>query len=529
MATVDERTEAAVPAGPQGPPRPVALLRNAWRQLTSMRTALVLLFLLAIASIPGSVLPQRNVKIEEVQGYYRAHPTLAPILDRLGGFNVFGSAWFAAIYLLLFVSLIGCLVPRLRDHLRALRCVPPAVPARLERLPQHAVVTSHDGGPQAVAALLRGRRWRVAVRGNEVSAEKGYLKETGNLAFHFALLAILVGVGLGSWYGWHGNRILVADPDRGFCNTLAQYDESTLGPRVDAAGLPKFCLTMDDFHATYQPSGQPATFEATVTVDGDGPTHSARFTVNDPLRLKGASVYLLGHGYAPVIRYTDRYGQSQTSVAPFLAIDGNQTSEGAVAFPDANVDPHTGARDSSLQMGFDGIYLPTAPDSPPYVRSTFPAERSPALLLTAYRGNLGMDAGIPSSVYKLDAGQIAGGKLKPVGDGKLLRPGEKWTLDDGTSVEFLGTRQYVTMSVRHDPGQKIALVGAVLVLIGVLVSLTGRRRRVFFRVTSRISPTAGSSTVIEAGGLSRTDYPGFADEFSRLIDEVRGPRDGRTV
>jgi cytochrome c biogenesis protein len=529
MATVDERTEAAVPVGPKGPPRPVALLRNAWRQLTSMRTALVLLFLLAIASIPGSVLPQRNVKIEEVQGYYRAHPTLAPILDRLGGFNVFGSAWFAAIYLLLFVSLIGCLVPRLRDHLRALRSVPPAVPARLERLPQHAVVPRHDGDPEALAAVLRRRRWRVAVRGNEVSAEKGYLKESGNLAFHFALLAILVGVGLGSWYGWHGNRILVADPDRGFCNTLAQYDESALGPRVAANGLPKFCLTLTDFHANYQPSGQPANFEATVAVDGAGPSRSARFTVNDPLRLKGASVYLLGHGYAPIIRYTDRYGRSQTSVAPFLSVDGNQTSEGAVAFPDANVDPRTGARDPALQMGFDGIYLPTAPDSPPYVRSTFPAERSPALLLTAYRGNLGLDAGIPSSVYKLDAGQIADGKLKPVGDGKLLRPGQKWTLDDGTSVEFLGTRPYITMSVRHDPGQKIALVGAVLVLVGVMVSLTGRRRRVFFRVTSTTSPTDGSSTVIEAGGLPRTDYPGFVDEFARLIDEMRGPRDGRTV
>jgi cytochrome c biogenesis protein len=517
---VDERT--APPAPRQvGPSWPVALLRNGWRQLTSMRTALVLLFLLAVAAIPGSVLPQRNVSIENVQGYFREHPDLAPVLDRLGLFAVYAAPWFAAIYLLLFASLVGCLVPRLRDHVRAVRAVPPAVPSRLERLPQHAAV-DFDGDAAHVAAALRARRWRVAVRGDEVSAEKGYIKETGNLVFHFALLAILVGVGLGSWYGWHGNRILVAGADRGLCNTKSQYDESSFGPRVSDAGLPRFCLTLNDFEADFLDSGQAARFDATVTVEGDGPTRRESFTVNDPLRLDGASVYLLGHGYAPILRYTDRFGRSQTSVAPFLSVDSMQTSEGAALFPDVNVDPATGARDPDLQVAFDGLYLPTAPDQPPYLRSTFPGERSPALLLTAYRGNLGLDAGIPQSVYSVDRGQVASGSLRPVGEGKLLRPGETWTLDDGTKLEFLGTEPYATISVRHDPGQKIALAGAVLVLAGLLFSLSGRRRRVFFRVGPPGSSPTGSSRLLEAGGLPRTDHPGFADEFARLVDAVRG-------
>lgn len=85
------------------PARLAAAIRNGWRQLTSMRTALVLLFLLALAAIPGSVLPQRSVSIEQVGRYFAAHPELAPVLDRLGGFDVYGSPWFSAIYLLLFV------------------------------------------------------------------------------------------------------------------------------------------------------------------------------------------------------------------------------------------------------------------------------------------------------------------------------------------------------------------------------------------------------------------------------------------
>jgi cytochrome c biogenesis protein len=518
-------------APPAPPPRrgnPIwAFLRNSWRQLTSMRTALVLLFLLAVAAIPGSVLPQRSVNIERTAGYFRDHPDLAPVLDRLGMFDVYASAWFAAIYLLLFTSLIGCVIPRLADHVRALRTVPPNAPQRLDRLPHHAAGVERPDDPAgtaaAVARTLRRRRWRTVVRegaggGWTVAAEKGHLKETGNLLFHLALLAVLVGVGVGSWYGWHGNRLLVQGADKGFCNTLTQYDESKLGARVDASDLTPFCLQLTDFRAGFQDSGQPKSFDATVLVDQDGKEYTRTFTVNDPLRLPGATVNLLGHGYAPVLRYTDRFGQSQTRVVPFLPRDGMFTSEGVVTYPDANVDP-TGKRDEQLQVGFEGVYLPTVgTDGRP--TSVYPAERDPVLFLTAYRGNLGVDAGLPGSVYALDRRQIAAGRLKQVSGARPheLRPGQAWTLDDGTKLEFLGTRPFATLAVRHDPAQPLVLGGAVLGLIGLMLSLFGHRRRVWFRMTPLAAAERESGgTVMEAGGLPRTDYPGFATEFEALV------------
>ncbi|MDG4790599.1 cytochrome c biogenesis protein ResB [Micromonospora sp. WMMD1102] len=518
-----------------------------------MRTALILLFLLALAAIPGSILPQRNINIENVNRYAVEHPDLFPVLDRLGGFDVYASPWFSAIYVLLFTSLVGCIVPRLRDHVRALRAAPPPAPKRLDRLTRHAVLTGSDSEagaePARIAAVLRARRWRVVVRGDTVSAEKGYLKETGNLLFHLSLIGVLLGIGLGSWYGWHGNRLLVAGPDNAFCNTLQQYSESKLGHRVDGADLPPFCLELADFTATFLPSGQPSSFRATTVVqEGDRAPYRAGFSVNDPLRLDGASVYLLGHGYAPILRYTDRNGETQESDDAFLTIDGNLTSEGVAAFPDVNLDPATGARNPDLQVAFEGLYFPTAPDAPPFVRSTYPAERSPAVMLFAYRGNLGLDAGVPGSVYRLDQRQVSSGRLQQVGDAKLLRPGEKWTLDDGTSVEFLGTRPYVTISVRSDPGERIVLVSSVLLLVGLMPSLFGRRRRVWFRVTPAPaadgspapedgSPapagvtTTGRSSLVQVGGLPRTEYAGFADEFDRLVAAVRTGEarpDGRT-
>ncbi|SCG70071.1 cytochrome c biogenesis protein ResB [Micromonospora halophytica] len=530
MTTVDDRP--AAPAGAPRRPNPVlALLRNSWRQLTSMRTALVLLFLLAVAAIPGSVLPQRGVNPEQVDQYFRDHPELAPQLDRLGGFEVFASVWFSAIYLLLFTSLVGCILPRMRDHLRALRSRPPAAPKRLERLPQHTVLEAPAAAdPEAIAAVLRRRRWRVVVRGNEVSAEKGYLKETGNLLFHTSLVAVLLGVALGSWFGWHGNRLLVAGEENAFCNTRQQYAEASLGPRVDSTDLPRFCLTLDDFDARFLPSGQPEFYRASVTVDElDGTPRKAAFSVNSPLRLDSANVYLLGHGYAPILKYTDRYGRSQTSTVPFLTTgDANLTSEGVAAFPDANVDPQTGKRDPAQQIAFEGLYLPTAPETGPFSSSQFPTEQNPAVVLVAYRGNLGLDAGIPGSVYQLDQRQVSSGKLKQIGDQRLLGVGEKWTLDDGSTLEFLGTKPYITLSVRHAPGQTLMLVACVVLLGGLMGSLFARRRRVWFRVLptdpTSGSPTSGSS-LVEAGGLPRTEHPGFADEFAQLVAAVRD--DGR--
>ncbi|HKT03562.1 MAG TPA: cytochrome c biogenesis protein ResB [Rugosimonospora sp.] len=515
------------PPTARGPGWGAALMgpgRRLWRWLTSMRTALILLFLLALAAIPGSLLPQRNVNPEKVTQYFAAHPKLAPQLDRLSVFSVFSSPWFSAIYLLLFVSLVGCLVPRLRAHVIALVRVPPDAPARLERLPAHAAGLALDGDPSSAArrlhALLRKRWFRVRTRGHAdgsvtVSAEKGYLKETGNILFHFALLAILTGVAFGSWYGYHADRLVVEGPDQAFCNTLQQFDDYGLGARVDPRDLEPFCLQLNRFSARYADSGQPLAFSASVTYTiGDGAPHHTTIKVNDPLRLSRARVYLIGHGYAPVIRYTDRYGRTQTTVVPFLPQDGLYTSTGVALFPDVNVPPTGLDPNNKQQMAFQGVYVPTSDGT--HATSIFPGERNPVLVITPYRGDLGLDAGIPHSVYSLNSDEIDRGRLKPVTSAPLrLKPGQSATLDDGSRVEFVGTRQFATMAVRYDPGEQIVLVGAVCLLLGLVTMLFGRRRRVWFRVRP-----SGESSTAEAAALARGEYVGFDAEFAAIVEEA---------
>src|SRR5690349_9431700 len=155
-----------------------APIRNTWRTLTSMGTALVLLFLLALGAIPGALLPQRSLNESKVEQYIAEHPIVGPWLDRLQAFEVFSSFWFTAIYVLLFVSLVGCRTPRLMEHARGLRAKPVAAPRNLGRLPKHhPAEVSGDTDDVAGAMSDRLRGWRRIVRKHddgvtEISAEK---------------------------------------------------------------------------------------------------------------------------------------------------------------------------------------------------------------------------------------------------------------------------------------------------------------------------------------------------------------------
>src|SRR5690242_14639417 len=204
---------------------PLGWLRWTWRQLTSMRTALILLFLLALGSIPGGLLPQRNQAPEKVTAYLQSHRQLGPLLDRFSLFDVFAAPWYAAIYLLLFISLAGCVIPRAWKHFQMVKARPPAAPRHLARLPQ-AESYQTDASPEQVLesarAVLKRRRFRVDTAGAAVSAEKGHLGETGNLIFHLALLILLFAIGAGAAYGYKGNVLLTEGT--GFSNNVSLYD-----------------------------------------------------------------------------------------------------------------------------------------------------------------------------------------------------------------------------------------------------------------------------------------------------------------
>jgi cytochrome c biogenesis protein len=496
-----------------------ARLLGWWRRLTAMRTAIVLLFLLALAAVPGSLLPQRSLSQANVRQYFADHPDLAPVLDRLYLFDVFSSPWFAAVYLLLFISLIGCVVPRAVEHARGLRAAPPPAPRNLLRLPDSGEVVTPlapEASLDVVEEELRVRRYRVVRRGGDLSAEKGYLKETGNLLFHLSLIALLLGLAGGKLWGYEGS-ILVTEGD-GFCNSFQQYDTYSSGPLVDSGDLSPTCVTLENFEAEYEPDLTASSFTADIHVGGPGEEgRPISIGVNDPLRSSGDRLYVTGHGFSPTFTVTLPDGQAFEDISvPFLPSDPQtMASEGALKLPDVGGD---------TQLALEGFFAPTGLVQDGVLTSIDPRPLDPRVAIVAYQGYLGLDSGIPQSVYSLDASQIERGRLVEAGAANLSA-GESMTLEDGTVITFSGYQEFAALQYSHDPGQVWVLVSAISLLTGLLGLLLLRRERVF----ARAAPApVGGGTVLTLASLTRGSGES-APRFAALTDDLRAALAARTA
>jgi cytochrome c biogenesis protein len=508
------------------PPAPSAgWLRWGWRQLTSMRTALILLLLLALGAIPGSVLPQQGTDAGAVQQYFTSHPGLAPWLNHLGLFNVFAAPWFAAIYLLLFASLVGCVVPRTFRLVGAARTPPPRAPRNLARLPHsssYSSALSPEAAVDGAAAVLAGQRFRLRRSAADdqkrdgtshwVSAEKGYLREVGNLLFHLSLLGVLLSIAAGGLFGYKANKLLVEG--QSFSDTTAALDEFHPGRLVSGSDLAPFSMTLDKFTADYIQSGesrgQPSNFDAYVTYRASPGADPGTYHIreNDPLSVDSVKVYLIGHGYAPEFKVTGANGQvTYNEATPFIpANTGTFLSDGVVKAPGSG---------TGTDLGFMGVFVPTAISAGGTLDSIFPAPDNPAVSLVGYSGDLGLNSGVPQSVYQLDTT----GMTKLSGAPHMLAPGQTWTLPGGKgSVTFVGVKQWATLAITYDPGQVPALVCGILALAGLLLSFFVRRRRVFVRA---VPAASGTGSVVTVGGLTRSDASGgFEEEFTELAAEI---------
>ncbi len=509
-------------------------LRWAWTQLTSMRTALFLLLLLAVAAVPGSLFPQRPANPAVVTQYLQDNPDTGPVLDWFQLFDVYSSVWFSAIYLLLFVSLIGCVIPRAVAHFRAVRSKPPRTPKRLSRLPVYGTLEVPAGRVQdagltpttaveQAAALLKKRGYRVDVRdaGTErpsVGAERGLAKELGNLVFHTSLIGVLVSVAVGGLFGYNGQKVIVEGDS--FVNTLIGYDSFNPGSNFSDDQLTPYSLRLDSFDVRFDREqeshyGQPLDFTATVTTqEGPGEDEEQQvLKVNAPLTIGGTNVYLVGNGYAPLVTVRDGEGNI-ASQGPVVSVpsDGLYTSLFVLKAPDAKPD----------QLGFVGFFLPTAfIDEQGVSFSRDPDPFNPQLNLNSYYGDLGLDDGTPENVYVLDTENLTELNSRNNDDGGIvLGVGQTYDLPEGKgSVTFDGLKRYIALDIHHDPGEVGALVFSTLALLGLTASLFIGRRRLWIRTGEH----PDGRIMLEYGLLARGEDPRLLAE-GRAVEKLLADR-----
>lgn len=464
-----------------------------------MRTAIILLFVLAAAASVGSFIPQRPINELSVIRWKQARPVLGDYFETFGLFDVYGAPWFMAIYALLLVSLVGCLVPRYRAFWRVLRAQPK--PGARGAHTFEGVAHCEPTDALAIAErALRRRRYRIARIDGGIAAERGHWREGGSLMFHTAFLVLLVGVAFGKGWGFNG-QVAIVEGDR-FTETHLAYDAINEGSRFGERHR-GFTLQVDDFNATFEDNGVPKEFVSRVKLfERDRLVRDTDIRVNNPLVYRGVSIFQLAWGWAPRIVVTAKDGKVLHD-APVVFLPDGGGWRGVIKLA------HTKPEQTGLEMFFFND-LRIGPDGQP--RNVSPLPNRPVVVYQVYRGDLNLS--VPQSVYELDKRNLTAGKIAGISlDGQS-------ELEDGTTISFPGLRQYTVFQIASDPGQGIALAGAALILVGLFPALYSSRRRVWIRVRPSESAGGEPESRVEVSGLALQRKASFEEEFGAIVRDL---------
>ena len=520
------RRDTPTPPDGQGPWDFVAQsLLMGWRWLSRMRTALYLLAALAALTLLATAVPQQP-NVASTVARWRAGTAgpgviVSKIIDVFGGYDVFGSPLFMALLMLLFISLTACLIPRYRAWWRILRHTRPPRSRHVSRQPEigHLATDLSPGEAlERTRAHLAKKRWRLRDpaldEGAEpqVAAEKGHLlREGGSLVFHTAFYVLLVSVILGQLLGFKGQVGIVEG--QSWTDSPLSYWTYQPGRWWQPSDHPGFGLTLDKFDIDWERSlrfaGQPKLFLSHVTItEPDGTTHKDTVGGNDPLVVDGMKIHQLDWGYAVRVVVKDHGKVVHDGFVTMQTSKDGPFYQGAVKAPSADPD-----------IGLNVYFWPYAPnrDGKPQLTGA-PWADAPLLAFEEYRGDLRPD--VSQNVNKLDKTF-----LESKGAG-ALRPGQGTELGDGVVVTFPEWRRWVGFQVSRQPTIPFLLLGAGLVLLGLLPALYAYRRRLW--AVAAIDPET-SRTVVTVGGRAFQRSQAFTSEHTRLLDDLAHELDAEPV
>jgi cytochrome c biogenesis protein len=508
--------EAHTTPPPRVPQSPARFLKSGWRKLRQMRTAIILLFVLAAGASVGSLFPQRPVNELKVNDWIANHSSWARLAEWFGLFDVYGSWWFTAIYVLLLVSVVGCIVPRYLAIVRQMRSRPrtDGTLTGLQEYRETLVPVPPERALAEAERSLRRGRFRIVRADGTVAGEKGHIREVGSILFHTAFLVLLLGIVVGKGFGFSG-QVAVVEGER-FTDTHVAYDQINEG-RFFNERHRGFSVELTDFNVEFHENGIPKEFISRIRVyEDDEQVDDTRIRVNEPFVYRGVNVFQLAWGYAP--RVVVSQNGNVLSDGPVIVLQDSQTGawRGVVKVP------QTKPRQLGLELYFYND-LQTADtnddgsDDLAFNRS--PYARRPVLFFQSFRGDLGLDR--PQSVYVLDKTAMS---ASTVGGVPVAGTTD---LGDGITVSFPEVKQYSVFQIASDPGTPIMLAAAILILVGLLTALYSSRRRVWIRA----SPDA-AGTRVEVAGQAFQRKAAFEEEFKALVRNLdrdlarSGPSDG---
>ncbi len=523
----EARPAAAASPGPGLDP-----FRAAWNLLTNVKFALLLVGTAAAAGFVGVVIPQVPVPMRSNPAAKSAwlelrrddYGALTTAMDRLGLFDVFHTAWFNGLWIVIVAAVTVCTVSRFVPTARNVHRPPRTVGEGYFEAARHRASFSHPGGVDAVERELRGRRYRVqrtAERGGAtyLFAERFAWSQYGTFVSHLALLMLLVG----------GLLTTLA----GFDRTFFIAETTSAAPVFNEPGPGQMFVRMVDAYRGKDAAGNIVDYHSIIEVRRGDEVKTCKTTVNDPCHAFGYKVHQaaflddLGR-----LRVTGPGGRvlfddvldfnAKSTVVPHIVVRKGATTvfaapvaqtgtiDGGSAGPADDIATGTvrTSEGDSLLVGWrvvDGrlrtflfresgaldLAQGVAVTEQGLTIEFAGAQRIPAITIDDMPGAADGRAVVQMPVdSKGDPFLVAAG----IDEGAVvLKEGADYVSSRGYGFSFGGRVEASGVSVRRDPGDTFIWIAVAMAMLGLGVTFYVPRRRIWIRVTPARTWMAGQA------------------------------------
>lgn len=444
-----------------------------WRTFCSLKLLVVLLLLSFAAIMAGTFIIQAPIFVQDIPFLYqewlafeaeRRFGDAAPVMDQLGLFTIYQSAWFQLLMVLLTVQIIICTVNRWPAIRKA--WFEPQV-RRNDAFYEKGKVRrlALPGGVDALTRVLQRHRYRVITlqEGSTtfLYADRNGWAKLATFAGHLGLVLMFIG---------------------GMVSSTTAFEREILIP--DRATAPLFPVSAPDqvqilnerFVVERYPDGRPSDFYSDLVLfQGGQQVAQKRIRVNDPLDYNGFVFYQAGFGRSVELEIEDRNG--------VLLFGENFALTGQFG-----------------DIPFREIPIPQ--ENLRLVVALVPEETIPR------EANVPRPIDITAAEALTNRLVILGFRLSD-GAGPLFSasppPGE--SVDLGVvSIRNLGEGFFTGLRVRKDPGVNILLAGALLFIVFESIILFFPRRRLWARIQ-------GDEAILGGNADRFIDLPKEMDEI----------------
>ena len=443
-----------------------------WHFFISMKTGLVLILALAALGFVGTMLVQAPAGLQgDPQAYSAWMETLRPkyggwtdILDKLGMFSVFTSVLFRGIMVLLMTSVLACSANR-APHLWKLTVHPRTDMS--ESFFEHAPLNMQATGPveptaatDIVKSAFGRRHFRMIVHeeGDTIHLYADHFRwgPFGTVIAHLSLAVILIGVMVGSAFGFRNNDFAVA-----------------VGSTVEVGNNTGLSVEAKSFSDSYYTNGSPSDYASELVVYKDGQQVGAStIRVNQPMRVGDVTFYQSYFGAAAAMKIADASGKvlvERGVPLEWTSSDGTR-AVGLIPLPEAGLNlyvlgPKSGEVDPEIKAGQMQVEIYKAGSEGAAIASQVLTQGAPAELA-------------------------------------------------GLTVTFQRERQFTGLIAARDPGSFLVWLGSFLLIVGTALVFFFPVRRAWALIRRR-----PDCSIVHVAAVVRHDV-GFEADFKRLTTEI---------